>query len=215
MSIFFSADHHFGHRAIIEYAGRPFSSVEEMNETMIGTWNARVGKRDEVYYLGDISLCRTAPTYEILQRLNGRIYLVRGNHDKSLKGAVLDRFVWVKNYYELRYEGAGIRVKGADATKIVLFHYPQEVWNKSHFGSWCLHGHCHGSLVTKRNIRRLDVGVDTRDDYAPYSLEEVEAFMSTRGYEAVDHHVGPTRRARADSIQAALSQLTEGGSDES
>lgn len=213
--IFFSADHHFGHRAIIEYAGRPFSSVEEMNETLIGTWNARVGKNDEVYYLGDISLCRTDITREIINRLNGRIYFIRGNHDKSLKGSITERFVWVKDTYCLRYDGAGIRVKGADATYILLCHYPWEVWDKSHFGSWHLHGHCHGSLQQKRNIRRMDVGVDTRDDFAPYTLEEVEAVMSERGYQAVDHHVGPTRRAHADSIQAALSQLTEGGSDES
>jgi calcineurin-like phosphoesterase family protein len=193
MAVFFTADHHFGHRAIIDYAERPFESVEVMDETMIGTWNARVGRKDEVYYLGDLSLCRTERTREIVNRLNGRIYFIRGNHDKALKGSVTGRFSWTKHYYELKYQGAGIRVKGADATRIILSHFPFEVWEKSHFGSWHLHGHCHGSLVTTRDIRRMDVGVDTREDYAPYSLEEVEAILSKRGYQAVDHHRGPTR----------------------
>jgi calcineurin-like phosphoesterase family protein len=205
--IFFTADHHFGHRAIIDYAGRPFESVEVMDETLIGTWNARVGPKDEVYHLGDVSLCRTARTKEILSRLNGRIYLIRGNHDKSLKGAVLDRFVWVKNYHELSYEGAGIRVKGAHATKIVLSHYAFRVWNKSHFGSWNLYGHSHGSLPELPDTRQLDVGVDTRDDYAPYSLEEVEAILSKRRFKGVDRHVGPERKARAVEIKDAMAEI--------
>ena len=32
---FFTADHHFGHKRICQYAGRPFSSVEEHDEELI------------------------------------------------------------------------------------------------------------------------------------------------------------------------------------
>jgi calcineurin-like phosphoesterase family protein len=47
--IFFTADQHFGHKNIIKYCNRPFSSVEEMNKVMIDRWNEIVGKEDTVY----------------------------------------------------------------------------------------------------------------------------------------------------------------------
>lgn len=41
--LFFTADTHFGHANILKLCGRPFETIEEMNETMIGKWNERVG----------------------------------------------------------------------------------------------------------------------------------------------------------------------------
>lgn len=42
--IFFTSDNHFGHEKVIQFDGRPFSSVEEMDTEMIRRWNAKVGK---------------------------------------------------------------------------------------------------------------------------------------------------------------------------
>ena len=63
---------------------RDFESVEQMNEVMIEKWNKKVHARDEVVILGDLSLGNGKETNEILCRLKGRLYLIRGNHDERL-----------------------------------------------------------------------------------------------------------------------------------
>lgn len=89
--IFVISDTHFNHANILNftnYAGekvRPeFSSVEDMNETIIDRWNTVVGHNDVVYHLGDVHFGATAnekSNGSILSRLNGRKYLIVGNHD--------------------------------------------------------------------------------------------------------------------------------------
>jgi calcineurin-like phosphoesterase family protein len=53
--IWLTADTHFGHTNILKYCGRPFSSIEEMDETLINNWNNKVNQDDTVYHLGDFS----------------------------------------------------------------------------------------------------------------------------------------------------------------
>ena len=56
MAVFFIADTHFRHRNIIKHDGRPYSSVDEMNEALITNWNAKVKPNDSVYHLGDVGV---------------------------------------------------------------------------------------------------------------------------------------------------------------
>src|ERR1017187_8378616 len=58
MATWFTADQHFGHKRIIELSGRPFGSVEEMNEAVVDRWNAVVAPDDLVWVLGDFALGR-------------------------------------------------------------------------------------------------------------------------------------------------------------
>lgn len=81
MSIFFISDTHFNHTNVIRYCDRPFKMVEEMNETIIKRWNMMVNKDDIVYHLGDFAFSNKEATQEIVSRLNGKIRLIRGNHD--------------------------------------------------------------------------------------------------------------------------------------
>lgn len=61
--IFFTADTHFGHANILKLCGRPFDTIEEMNEKMIGNWNDRVKGTDTVYIVGDMFFrCSDAET---------------------------------------------------------------------------------------------------------------------------------------------------------
>ena len=79
---YYIADLHFFHRALNDKMDvRGFEDVEEMNEYMISQWNKKVKKRDEVVVLGDFSWGNGRDTAEIIERLNGRIFLIRGNHE--------------------------------------------------------------------------------------------------------------------------------------
>jgi calcineurin-like phosphoesterase family protein len=180
--IFFTSDTHFGHKNIIKYSNRPFSSVEEMNRIIIENWNKVVNQKDDIYHLGDFGLTNTNEIVKILKRLNGKKYLIRGNHDKEIRGDALGYFQWIKDYYQLKY-----RKNNGDKQMIVLCHYGFEVWNNSHHGSYHLHGHSHGSLFTPNYMRRLDVGVDVQG-FQPISIEKVEKHMEKKIWKSIDHH---------------------------
>ena len=70
MTIFFSADHHFGHKNIIKHANRPFDTIHEMNKALVEAWNSVVPKNGVVYHLGDICWGSPRPMRAILDRLN-------------------------------------------------------------------------------------------------------------------------------------------------
>ena len=75
--IYFISDIHFYHEKIIEYANRPFKDIEEMNNTLIDNWNKKVKLKDEVYILGDFSFGNKEQTLDLLDKLNGRKYLIK------------------------------------------------------------------------------------------------------------------------------------------
>ncbi len=75
----FISDTHFYHANIIKYCNRPFNNVEEMNQILIDNWNENIKKNDIVYFLGDFSF----KPNEVINRLNGNIIFLLGNHDKS------------------------------------------------------------------------------------------------------------------------------------
>ena len=175
----FTSDTHFFHDNILKHAHRPFKDKHHMHEVFIEKWNERVDEDDEVYHLGDLSFGRTEWTLGLLARLQGRIHLILGNHDK--KPERFKRYIsTISNYKEIKIGDQ----------KICLFHYPILSWNKSHRGSWNLHGHCHFNLAEDPNSRRMDVGVDNpRCDWGPITVEEIGKFMDTRGeYIPLDHH---------------------------
>lgn len=178
-NVFFTADTHFNHAKCCDLfrKGR-FSSLEEMNESIIERWNSRVTKGDRVYHLGDVALGGASEARKILDRLNGQIFLIRGNHERVAEHKLcMSRFVWIKDYFGLKFGDQ----------KIYLCHYAFRTWNCAHHGSWNLHGHSHGTLLELPNARQCDVGVDCWDFY-PVSFEEVAAKMATKVFEAVDHH---------------------------
>lgn len=167
--LFFTSDTHFSHKNVLEYCKRPFTTVQDHDWTLVKNWNEKVPKDGIVFHLGDFGFGSIGYMTRIVSSLNGTIYFIRGNHDRKFKGSLLQ---YVK--CDLPYAEISIPIKGEKNGKrmIVLCHYAFDVWNKSHYGSWHLHGHSHGALKTKRR-NRMDVGVDA-NKYSPISYREIE-----------------------------------------
>lgn len=164
------ADLHFDHKNIIGFSNRPFKNVTEMNQKLIELWNMRVKKQsDEVYILGDFLFSGSGQrANDILKQLNGKKYLIRGNHEKYLKDPLFDvkNYEWIKDYYSLQYE----------KRKFILFHYPILEWDGLFTHSILLYGHVHQTrkeyFEKILGYTALNVGADMIG-YAPISLDSI------------------------------------------
>lgn len=171
--IYFISDTHFFHSNIINLAGRPFKNQAEMHSVLIRNWNSYITDKDEVYILGDFSFRGSGEEVNnILKKLKGKKYLIKGNHDKFIDDETFDNslFVWIKDFYILNYK----------KRKFVLFHYPILEWPGYFRGDIHLYGHVHNSGKDPLQRSRIDtlgnnainVGVDV-NNYFPISIEEI------------------------------------------
>ena len=162
--IFFISDTHFGDAGVLD--DRPFSSVAEMDSALIANWNMQVSFGDTVYHLGDFCHRETGDAAPYLDRLNGTVHLVRGNHDDRLVRDSGGLFASVDTMLEEHWNGRSF----------VLFHYPMRDWPNAIRGACQLFGHVHGALDRTPLGKSLDVGVASHD-YAPVSLARVEELL--------------------------------------
>ena len=94
-----------------------------MNRTLVNNWNHVVGPNDIVYFLGDLAFGHGArPPGYWLRRLNGRKIMIRGTHDRYVRGA--------NNYQVINHNGV----------PFFLVHDPNDVRN---WNGWVIHGHHH------------------------------------------------------------------------
>jgi calcineurin-like phosphoesterase family protein len=137
---FVISDTHFGHTNSWEKFKledgsplRPFTSTEEMDETMIERWNAKVKPGDTVYHLGDVVI--NQKSLHLVSRLNGRKILIRGNHDIFKD----------KQYRDVGFEQLhGVRVF---VDKFILSHiplHPECVTGRFRVN---VHGHLHANKL--------------------------------------------------------------------
>ncbi len=167
--VYFTADLHFGHNAIINMQERPFKSVEEMNRVLLQNFNSVIRQNDTVYILGDI--CHhmtTEEANELIGKMNGKKYLIVGNHDKEYDPGLFED---IKDFMKISIDGRNF----------TLMHYPMLSWPKKSSGGYQLHGHIHARMEyneTNRaeGIRRYDVGVDA-NYYFPVSVKQIIVFF--------------------------------------
>ena len=201
---FVISDTHFGHTNSWEKFKlpdgsplRPFTSNEEMDETMIERWNAKVKPEDTVYHLGDVVINRRH--LHLVKRLNGKKRLVRGNHDIFKD----------KDYYEVGFDSLyGVRVF---TDKFILSHIPLHPDSITDRFKVNVHGHLHANEVTRDVIERADPRTNEHEfyplrqeidprylcvsvehtNYEPLSFEEVDERIAKRWAET--GYTGPAR----------------------
>ena len=170
-----TSDSHFGHHNIIEYAGRPFDSADQMDAYMVEQWNERVKPQDHVYHLGDVTMARSSNQVEwftkLIKSLHGHKRLILGNHDHFP----------VKTYVNAGFE----KIRGTGAwlgNGLLLSHFPVHPSSIGVRSIACVHGHIHEKLSPPPVIRDTDgakipyinVSVEVTG-YGPISIDEVQA----------------------------------------
>lgn len=178
-----SSDTHLGHANILTFTdsnGKPvreFSSVEEMNETIIERHNSVVKPNDIWYCLGDVVINKRF--LPLLDRMNGSKRLILGNHDPFYKE--------YSKYFTKTY---AMRIFPRQA---ILTHVPI---HPASIGRWGVnaHGHIHTETVMKDDYKSQSTIVDNRyinccvdgpgNAYTPINLEfifEHSAALSKEG----------------------------------
>lgn len=166
---FYISDCHFGDKGVLEFDKRPFKSVEEMDEMMIWYWNSRVTNDDDVYILGDFSWRSSKDPSWYLSRLNGKKYLIKGNHDWNIlkdKAAL----AYFKDSHKTMY------VKDGDK-EIILCHFPMAEWPGYYRDHIHLYGHIHNRLsetcLIMRNRKNAYNASACINFYMPCTLDEI------------------------------------------
>ena len=185
-NIFFASDWHLFHNSVIkpEFDDRPFDNIHQMHDELVENWNSVVTNDDYVFYTGDLSFGSRNKTLPIIKELNGKIHFVMGNHDKYKDIKKLDKFVDIVDYYDLTVlDDTVTEGKHPGKQLICMMHYPIISWNCKGYGSWMVHGHCHGKLMKSQpeiyEQKIIDVGC-MNHNYIPISYEELRNEMNTR-----------------------------------
>lgn len=166
--LFLTSDSHLGHFNICKYCHRPFQSRSEMDQTLIKNWNAVVPEDGIVVHCGDFMLPHNEDIKEYnkyLNRLHGRVLLLRGNHDIASLDWVSDKLIAVRDQAMIVVDGV----------KIFAQHYPCAAFN----GDYHVYGHIHtladgscygidGDVTKVMRKNTYDVGVD-QNGYTPVS----------------------------------------------
>ena len=167
--IYYISDLHFGHRNVIGMDGRPFETIEEMDETLIRLWNERVTDEDDVYIVGDFAYRNGNTASWYLRRLKGRKHLVIGNHDR----------LTIQDPKAMAYFSSVEKMNRVidNERKVSLCHFPVAEWNGKRYGGYHVHGHLHNRrddvyAFMSRFDKALNAGC-MLNGYRPVTLDEL------------------------------------------
>ena len=192
--IFVTSDTHFGETAICRRFGRDFHDVESMNERLVDEINSVVGADDTLLHLGDFvgstDDSRSRLAASIRARIDcSHIILVRGNHDPVGRNRFDTLFDSLHDRLSFKLPVPG---DAGEQVRLVLSHFPLQVWQGRHAGSLHLYGHTHGTI--EEQGRSTDIGVDCWG-LRPQRLDRIVEMLCGRpiGFERVRPQVQPSR----------------------
>lgn len=171
--VWFTSDLHFWHKNICKYCNRPFETIEEMNQALVNNWNSVVKEDDTVFVLGDMGFCGYDKLEPLMSQLNGKKYLIQGNHDSDKIVFRLYEANIIEDYYKM----IEVTIIGDDECpdqRLTLCHFPMIDWPNKERGAWMVHGHQHQLPETPScSVMHWDVGVD-KNELKPVSFEQLK-----------------------------------------
>ena len=155
---FFVSDHHLGHEKILNFTGRPFKTIQEMEDGLVAAHNAVVGPNDLVYFLGDFALINKSveELRRLLSRFNGIKVLIMGNHDGD-----------PQNYLDAGFVAVFPHAIVFD--NFIISHEPAHLYGGNFYN---IHGHQHGAPLWDKSGRHFDCSVEALN-YTPIKWSEI------------------------------------------
>jgi calcineurin-like phosphoesterase family protein len=205
MNIWYTSDHHIGHRNIaklrweVAFPGipAPDTNVVSWHDQMLaGNWDNMVAKDDIVWVLGDISSGADKGQREAIEWFAarpGRKRLIAGNHD-SAHPMHRDAPKWQPIYlqaFEYVSTAAKVRIALPDKghTSVFLSHLPYSntdrgpiirypEWRMPNHGVTLLHGHTHGTQVVTydEGAMQIHVGLDAHN-FRPVPHDKIVGYV--------------------------------------
>jgi len=179
MTTFFWSDLHLGEKSQFVGTAREKFTAAEWDGMILDALNSKVQVRDRLILAGDICESKR-PGFWRQQIRCKNIMVIRGNHDAGPEK--LQRVFGVGNVRDMYWT----KIHGVYT---VISHYQQLFWDRSHHGSYHLHGHLHDnrSEWTDKLIpghRSLDIGPDSAynifREWRPFTERDIHDILSER-----------------------------------
>ena len=162
---FIISDTHFFHQNILNFKKedgsplREFSTISDMNETIVSNWNETVRSEDNIFHLGDVCFGHKE-NLDILNRLNGKKTLLLGNHEHKNIKEYIPYFYDIRAYHVLN--------------KCILSHIPVHDTQLERF-KCNIHGHTHWNELKDKRYKNVCV---EKTNFRPIDIEEIYAFAN-------------------------------------
>lgn len=195
-------DTHFKHANINQYEPTRLEAIIESgfsdpDEFFIDNCNSIVSNKNLVLYVGDFSVKSGLDT---LDRLNGRIILLLGNHDMPMLNKFRDNenkntgklmiIIGINSSQDFEPKGVSTLIRTINGKKIMFSHYPLITEDKYMKGKaletkqaitdvfhreQCelnIHGHVHSNDEDTDKEKEMNVSLE-RIEFKPVSLKEL------------------------------------------
>ncbi len=197
--VWYTSDTHFDHKLVAKLRG--FTKVVTIKETateigdteahdnaIIANWNTLVKPDDIVWHLGDVGMGHLDRFRSQVEKLNGHIHLVTGNHDDPFPGH-RDSHKFQRDWLEYFDSVQAYARRKLGGAQLLLSHFPYRgdhgperytQYRLRDEGLWLLHGHTHGTV--QLTPRQLHVGLDA------WGLHPVAESVVIKILEEVNEH---------------------------
>ena len=214
--VWWVSDTHFRHDREFILSKRGFDTITDHDEYLIEDWNEKASTNDTIIHVGDFLLGAGQKSREvaesIIDRLNGNVVFLWGNHNAGVKSIYQDMIPNViqkgcddiDEVYPLKmpttkgsftffghYLLADIKVNNKHSQLVFHAHFAHRLWIDSHKGKiWHVSGHSHGSDPESQPDypfnKRVDAGIENFGGLI--SFEELKKIMDKKQVVHIDHH---------------------------